>query len=512
MTAALLAYDATYLRWNLRYLLPAGAPDVVYDLIVSRSGATPDTARHSVRLVNARKTSWYFLQVSDTHLVTHLYYDQQGADTDTSEMADFQAVINDANLINPEFVIHTGDLINEGELEEFLNKYYWSRSQAKMYEFEVPFYLASGNHDIGGWDATPPAAGTARRNWWRYFGWPYLDNPPAGVSEHSENFFFDYGPVRMIGLEAYNNSGGYDDFEPATYGTDSFTQEQMSWLSATVAAAPAATKKVAFYHYDFKNQVNASLTALGLHAGLWGHNHGVAEGNLTTPPYSLGVQCVCDGKRTYRLIRVAPDGTITPRPMLTSGSTGQNLTIGFVPSNNGLNSTVTGTITNNLNETFEHALARFVMPDGTNYQASAGTIIRQYSEGGFRRVEVNISAPANGSAATTLSPATGVGPGASDTDSPGRGPAFLLLPTVPNPVLDRARFSFSLPRDGRVTIEVFDAAGALVARTGGRYPAGTWTHDWATVDANGRPLRAGVYLARVEFGGTSLTTKVAIIR
>ena len=35
---------------------------------------------------------------------------------------------------------------------------YWS-------EFQIPVYLTAGNHDIGGWVATPPPAGTARRDW-----------------------------------------------------------------------------------------------------------------------------------------------------------------------------------------------------------------------------------------------------------------------------------------------------------------------------------------------------------
>lgn len=511
LTPATLAYDATYQRWHLRFLLPSDAPDVLYDLIVSRSGAPPDTARNAVRLLAARKTSWYFLHMSDTHLVTHLYYYQPGADTDTSEMADFQAVIDDANLINPEFVIHTGDLVNEGELEEFLDKYYWSRSQAKMDELDVPFFLSSGNHDIGGWDATPPPAGTARRNWWRYFGWPYLDNPPPGVAEHSQNYWFDYGPVRMIGLEAYNNSGSYDDFEPATYGTDSFTQEQLDWLAATIAATPPGMKKVAFYHYDFKNQLNNNLVPLGLDAGLWGHNHSVPEGNLTTPPYSLGVQAVTDGKRTYRLIRVAPDGTLTPRPMLTAGSTGQNLRVSFSPANDGTNSTVTGTIVNDQTETFEHALLKFLLPDGSSYQTSAGTIVRQYSEGGFRHVDVNLPAPASSTVATTVSPATGVGP-SEGVQGLGPGVPFLLHTPAPNPIRDRGRFAFSIPRDGEVVLEVFDIAGARVGRMAGRYGAGTWSVDWSTLDGSGRPLPTGLYLARAAFEGATRSVKVVILR
>lgn len=514
LTSASLAYDATYQRWNLRYRLPAAAPNALYDLIVTRAAAPADTARQAVRLLPARKSSWYFLQVSDTHLVTHLYYYQSGADTDTSEMADFQSVIDDINLINPEFVIQTGDFINEGELEEFLGKYYWSRSQEKLSELDVPFYLASGNHDIGGWDDTPPPAGTARRNWWRYFGWPYLDNPPPGVAEHSQNYYFDYGPVRVIALESYNNSGGYDDFEVPTYGSDSFTQEQLDWLDATVAATPAGMKKVAFYHYDFQGQVGGQLSQLGLDAALWGHFHSVPEGNLTNPPYNLGLQSVCDGKRKYRLVRVSSNGTLSPRPMLSAGSTGQNLTLSFVPPNNGSNSTVTATVVNNLNETFEHALVRFKMPDGSGYQASAGTIEQQYSEGGIRHVHVRLVVPALGSIETTLSPSVGVpdGSGSDPFDTGAAGASLLVFPPWPNPVTDRARLSFSIPRAGDVAVAIFDVGGREIARFGGTYDAGVSSLDWDVRASSGELLAPGLYFARFEFEGSAQTAKLVMLR
>ena len=34
--------------------------------------------------------------------------------SDTTGMADFDAIIDDMNLIHPEFILHTGDLVNEG--------------------------------------------------------------------------------------------------------------------------------------------------------------------------------------------------------------------------------------------------------------------------------------------------------------------------------------------------------------------------------------------------------------
>ena len=56
------------------------------------------------------------------------------------------------------------------KLEDYLGSRYYSRAQQLLREFQVPVYLTAGNHDLGGWDDTPPADGTARRDWWRTGG------------------------------------------------------------------------------------------------------------------------------------------------------------------------------------------------------------------------------------------------------------------------------------------------------------------------------------------------------
>jgi hypothetical protein len=217
---------------------------------------------------------------------------------------------------------------------------------------------------------------------------------------------------------------------------------------------------------------------------------------------------VTDGKRTYRLVRVAADGSLTPRPMLTAGSTGQNLRVTYAPANNGANASVTATVVNALNEAFEHALVRFTMPEPWSYQASAGTIVRQYSEGGFRRVDVNLPIPASGTVATTVSP-SGTGTGSYP---PPEGPGFVLYRPIPNPAARDARFTFSIPRAGDVRVEIFDLAGARRADLRGTYPAGVWGIGWDLRDAAGVALPTGVYLGRVTFEGTTQTTKLAIVR
>ena len=60
--------------------------------------------------------------------------------------------VHDVDIINPEFVLLTGDLINEGELEGYQGYRYFSKAQRVLGKFQTPVFLTSGNHDLGGWD------------------------------------------------------------------------------------------------------------------------------------------------------------------------------------------------------------------------------------------------------------------------------------------------------------------------------------------------------------------------
>ena len=243
-------------------------------------------------------SDFYFVQITDTHLPTHLYYYESGSDSDTTELLDLRAVIDDINIMNPEFVLLTGDLVNEGELENYLTKRYFTRAKRVLKELGVPVYIMAGNHDIGGWDDTPPVDGTARRNWWKFFGWRRLYSPPPSELAYTQDYSFDYGGAHFVGLEAYNN---YDLWRRTTYGTDSFTSKQLTWLTSDLAAVSPTTPVVAFYHMDFQDQLN--LAGLGIDCALWGHIHS-SSGSIGAPPYNLSLKAVCDGGRAMRVVRV----------------------------------------------------------------------------------------------------------------------------------------------------------------------------------------------------------------
>jgi len=518
-------YVASKLRWELLYRVPDGTPEEVYDLWLSSDSTVPDTSRHAVKVLTAFKNDFYFAQISDTHLPTHALSSGGVIDVaDTSGMADFDAVIDDLNLIHPEFILHSGDLVNEGELEEYLAMFEMGRAKAMLSRLEDPIFVSSGNHDQGGWQATLPPDGTSKKNWWRHFGWPYLGSPPPGEPYHSQDFAFDYGLLHVIGLEAYINNGSYDHYLPAIWGAQSFTAEQMGWLSANLAAVPAGHAKLLFYHYDFGgtlangspganfSQINPA--ALGIDGAIWGHNHGVAEGNRAAHPFNLGLQAVIDGRRTFRIFHVVGN-QITPGPMHHSGGPGtsaaDSLSASWSAPNDGSARSLSATVTNRFGEAWNSARCIFHLADhDSDFVATGGTIAQVLREGGRAHVYVNVALPAGGTSQVSVAPVT---PVAAVGSAPLGGVEF--APPAPNPwrAGAPAQFAIRLPAPRRVALAVYDVSGRRVASLfDGWLGGGAHRLSWGGLGDDGAPAKAGLYLVRLSGEGISITRRLALTR
>jgi hypothetical protein len=513
-------------RWELAFPVPAGLPEEIYDLVLSSAGTSDDTAHHAVKVIPDYRASYYFAQVSDTHLPEHALSSGGSINpADTSGMADFQAVIEDLNLIHPEFIIHTGDFVNEGELEEYLGMYEMGRAQGMIDRLRDPMFVSSGNHDIGGWQQTLPPDGTSRRNWWRYFGWPFLASPPAGDPYHSQDYSFDYGPLHCIGLEAYINNGSYDHYMTGIWGAQSMSAEQMGWLAADVAAVPPGRTKLAFFHYDFGGTLGngspapnfsqfSNPAALGLDGVIWGHNHGVADASAAqraAHPFNLGIQAVIDGRRTFRVFRVV-NGAISPGIMHHGGTTTDSLSQAFSGPNDGTRSLLTATIVNRYGEAWEHARLVFNMVDHDSiYAASGGTVAQAVRQGGMVNVYVDCVLPGNGVVTVVTVSATAPNPAGVAV---ARVPLRLESP-APNPFRPGSgplRLRFSLPAASRARVTLYDVAGRRVTTLfDGRADAGAHVLSWDGRSPGGEAAAAGIVLVRLEAGAAAATRKLLII-
>ncbi|MBU1951100.1 MAG: metallophosphoesterase [Candidatus Eisenbacteria bacterium] len=502
LTVTASSFDQDTGWWSLSALIPHGAVYELYDLEVTAAGGIYDVTRNAVKLIPALKDDYYFVHVTDTHLPTTLYYYESGADTDTSEIVDFREVIEDIKIINPEFVLMTGDLINEGELEDFLYGRYYTRGQRLLAEFQSPVYLTAGNHDVGGWDATPPSAGTARRDWWRFFGWSRLNDPPPGAPWYTQNYSFDYGPVHYIGMEAYDN---YDMWRSGIYGATSFTTGQLQWLSDDLTEAAGSSARVLFYHYDFANQIQ--LGSLGIEMGLWGHIHR-DDGDIGVQPYDLSTNNVCDGERSFRLIRVS-QGVLSPRPTISAGNFGESLTVQYQPANDGTHNEVVAEITNNYSEQFEHAQLRFIMPNGPAQAEVIGGVLFQVDpQDSVAVYYVNVDIMPNSFQTVTLS--------LSSSDAPGPGASryqYSLSQNHPNPFHPRTSFKYSLPDQEGIRLSVYDLSGREIVRLVDRIvDGGEHVVVWDGRDRQGRPAADGIYFARLKSKDRTLSRKMILSR
>ncbi len=117
-------------------------------------------------------------------------------------------------------------------------------------------------------------------------------------------------------------------------------------------------------------------------------------------------------------------------------------------------------------------------------------------------------APACDSVGIVLDPhlPSGVGP------APGAG-RLALAPPAPNPSRGLTRLDWVMAAAADVRVEILDPQGRRVATLwrGVRGP-GAHTVSWDGRDDAGRPVRAGVYLARVRAGGDATAARVLRLR
>jgi hypothetical protein len=89
---------------------------------------------------------------------------------------------------------------------------------------------------------------------------------------------------------------------------------------------------------------------------------------------------------------------------------------------------------------------------------------------------------------------------------------FVLEGIRPNPARRSATISLGLPSHGQTSVAIFDAGGRLIRMIAdGAYPAGRRLVTWDGLNAGGKPVPAGVYFVRAEFGGTVLQQRIVIV-
>ena len=97
--------------------------------------------------------------------------------------------------------------------------------------------------------------------------------------------------------------------------------------------------------------------------------------------------------------------------------------------------------------------------------------------------------------------------------SPSIASRLWLAPAAPNPAHGPTRLRFAIPREGRVTLGIYDQQGRRVRQLfEGSAPAGEHDAVWDGRDATGRRAPSGLYIYRLDAEGSTLSGKVFSIR
>ncbi|MCK4328612.1 metallophosphoesterase [candidate division WOR-3 bacterium] len=414
-------YDQWRHRWILEVNIPDATPLELYDLVVTADDVC-DTVKNAVKVIDEFKDSYYFVHLTDPHLPEHY----SGYNT----VPFLEEALNEINIINPEFILLTGDLINRSYEDQC------EIAQLVLFNSRVPIFLTIGNHDVG----------DMKWFFWKYFGWNRLySEHPQNDGIHTQNYSFDYGECHFTAVECYQNYGGFDW---STYGWCSLIREQVDWLEADLLSSQKPFKCI-FYHYDFTwDQIFDIASDNSVDLLLWGHLH------YNNVSYYGDILSILTGETygyngVYRLIRI--DSTeVVSYPLLEHQR--HDITLHFDCSNDGTQHEITATIVNEYNETFENGLIKFFVPVSVNgYEVSGGDIIQVVETPEFLIYYINVIIP-QGTSIITISEIEGISESFSQK----------AISLYPNPSCGIVNLRYTGYKD--ISIKLYDLCGMVMNR------------------------------------------------
>jgi len=104
--------------------------------------------------------------------------------------------------------------------------------------------------------------------------------------------------------------------------------------------------------------------------------------------------------------------------------------------------------------------------------------------------------------------------GDTSVPPPAPGPALAFGPPRPTPAVGRVTLHYTLGTTARVDLAVYDVSGRRVRLLEPAHQQAADRYDvtWDGADDDGRAVRPGLYLARLEAGGTLLEQRVVLLR
>ena len=211
--------------------IPAEAPPELYNLtmIVGESGDT-FTAPKAVCVKEKMDGNFTFVHLTDFHIG-----DPRGLMKNPFQTIGWKSArrcVKEINLLNPDFVVITGDLVY-GQLYPGEYRREYSKCWEILQEFDVPIYLCPGNHDgyVQMWE-------DGFKYWRKYFG-------PLHYS-------FDYGDAHFVCVNSYDWIDKMRKaffFIPLNWG-GCIREKQLEWIEKDLNICSNAKLKFVLLHHN----------------------------------------------------------------------------------------------------------------------------------------------------------------------------------------------------------------------------------------------------------------------
>ena len=384
-------YNITSHLWDIVASVPLFIEEELYNLTVGIASSEGyfETVEPRAVCVKEISNNFSFVHLTDFHIG-----DPRGMKVNIQQTIGWKAAkkcINEINLLDPDFVVITGDLVF-GQLYPFEYSFEYKKCYEILQSFQVPTFVCPGNHD-----GYIQFGQDGFKFWQEFFGPLY--------------YSFNYGDYHFTMVNSYDwpaksrvafsylafNWGGY------------IGNEQLNWIEKDLQKSKDAKLNFILLHhnplwdtkndsllkngYEGRKELLSLIERYDVDAVLAGHVHydNVTIKNnttyitTTTAASDLGSQDACWG---YRLIEIK-NGEIESysykgKYSIPSYRLNYTYTI-----NDGSMDTVNVEIENDLEMNIE-ATIHFYVPIG-NYEVENGEIFMERSKGGIKEVYVKAS-------------------------------------------------------------------------------------------------------------------------